>query len=306
MRVVFMGTPDIAATCLKKITEDGFDIAAVYTKPDMPKNRGMKLTMSDVKTYALSQNQPVLQPATFKDDAVVEELRALRPDVIIAVAYGKILPARVLEIPPLGCINIHASILPSLRGSGPVQWSILNGDDKTGVTAMYMAPEMDAGDIIEIRETPIDPEEIAQQLLDRLAQIGAGLLSDTLAKLERGQTLPRTPQDHSRATYAPMLTKELCPIDWSKTRRQIHDHVRGLDPWPVATTQIQGKRFKVYQVEASDTHTDAAPGTLLQVTKRGLEVACGDGVITITRLQAEGGKRMSAPDYFRGHPLVLE
>ena len=306
MRVVFMGTPDIAATCLKKITEDGFDIVAVYTKPDMPKNRGMKMSMSEVKEYALSQNQLVVQPTTFKDDAVVEELRALQPDVIIAVAYGKILPARVLEIPTLGCINIHASILPELRGSGPVQWAILNGDEETGVTAMYMAPEMDAGDMIEIRKTHIDPCENAQSLLDRLAVIGAELLSDTLGKLSRGETLPRTPQDHSKATYAPMLTKELCPIDWTKTCRQISDHVRGLDPWPVATTQIQGKRFKIYQVEKTDKTSDAVPGTLLGVTKKGLEVVCSDGVMTITMLQAEGGKRMKAPDYFRGHPLKLD
>lgn len=306
MRVVFMGTPDIAATCLRKIVEDGFAVTAVYTKPDMPKNRGMKLAMSEVKEYALTRDIPVIQPTTFKDDAVVEELRALQPDVIIAVAYGKILPARVLEIPRLGCINIHASVLPSLRGSGPVQWAILNGDTETGVTAMYMAPEMDAGDIIEIRRTPIDPAENAQSLLDRLAQIGAQLLSDTLDKLRRGETLPRTAQDHTKATYAPMLTKELCPIDWTKSRRQILDHVRGLDPWPVATTQIQGKRFKIYQVSPSDKTTDAAAGTLLGVTKQGLEVACGDGVVTVTVLQAEGGKRMAAPDYFRGHPLVLD
>lgn len=305
MKIVFLGTPDIAAACLQKIVEDGFDVAAVYTKPDMPKNRGMKLAMSDVKQYALTQDIPVLQPQSFRDPAVVEELRALAPDVIACVAYGKILPQSVLEIPPLGCINIHASVLPKLRGSGPVQWAILNGEEETGVTAMYMAPEMDAGDIIEIRRTSIDPAENAQQLLDRLARLGAQLLSDTMAQLRDGKPLPRQKQDNSMATYAPMLTKALCPIDWAKTRRQICDHVRGLDPWPVATMELAGKRFKVYKVEPSQAVTAAAPGTPVALTKRGLEIACGDGVLTVLTLQAEGGKRMAAPDYFRGHPITL-
>lgn len=304
MRVVFMGTPDIAATCFDRLIEERFEVVGAYTKPDMPKNRGMKLEMSDVKKAALAANVPVFQPTTFRDDAVVEELRALKPDVIAVVAYGKLLPQRVLDIPRLGCVNIHASVLPELRGSGPVQWSILNGMDETGVTAMYMSAKMDAGDIIEIRKTPIEPYENAQSLLDRLAQIGASLLCDTLRALENG-TAQRTPQDESRATAAPMLTKALCPIDWSRTRRQIIDHVRGLDPWPVATTELQGKRFKIYEVRPVEKTTSKPAGTLLALTKQGLEIACGDGVLVITRLQAEGGKKMAAPDYFRGHPITL-
>ncbi len=304
MRVVFMGTPDIAATCFDRLIEEQFEVVGAYTKPDMPKNRGMKLEMSDVKKAALEANVPVFQPMTFRDDAVVEELRALKPDVIAVVAYGKLLPQRVLDIPRLGCVNIHASVLPELRGSGPVQWSILNGMDETGVTAMYMSAKMDAGDIIEIRKTPIEPYENAQSLLNRLAQIGAALLCDTLRALENG-TAQRTPQDESRATAAPMLTKALCPIDWSKTRRQIIDHVRGLDPWPVATTELQGKRFKIYEVRPVEKATSKPAGTLLALTKQGLEIACGDGVLVITCLQAEGGKKMAAPDYFRGHPITL-
>ena len=304
MRVVFMGTPDIAATCLTRLLRAPVEVVGVYTKPDMPKNRGMKLEMSDVKKVALAAGLPVFQPTTFRDDAVVEELRELKPDVIAVVAYGKILPQRVLDIPALGCINIHASILPELRGSGPVQWAILNGLDETGVTAMYMAAEMDAGDIIEIRKTPIEPYENAQSLLDRLAKIGAELLCDTLARVENG-TVTRTKQDAAKATFAPMLTKALCPIDWTRTRRQIIDHVRGLDPWPVATAMIQGKRFKIYEVRPSERTTDQPAGTLLALTKQGLEVACGDGVLVITKLQAEGGKRMAAADYFRGHPITL-
>ena len=305
MRIVFMGTPDIAATCLKKLLEEQFELVGVYTKPDMPKNRGMKLEMSDVKKVALEAGVPVFQPTTFKDDAVVDELRALQPDVIAVVAYGKILPQRVLDIPRFGCVNIHASVLPALRGSGPVQWAILNGLTETGVTAMYMAAEMDAGDIIEIRKTPIDPFENAQSLLDRLAQIGGGLLCDTLRNIEAG-TVTRTPQEHDKATFAPMLSKALCPIDWTRSARQIIDHVRGLDPWPVATTELTGKRFKIFAVRPTDKKTEKAPGTLLALTKQGLEIACGGGdVLVITCLQAEGGKKMAAPDYFRGHPIEL-
>lgn len=304
MRVVFMGTPDIAETCLREITERGFDVVGVYTKPDTPKNRGMKLTQSPVKEYALSREIPVYQPLTFKDDEVVEELRALRPDVIAVVAYGKILPQRVLDIPPLGAINIHASVLPRLRGSGPVQWAILNGFQETGVTAMYMAAGMDTGDMIEIRRTPIDPEENAQSLLDRLAVIGAGLLGDILEALKQGKVLPRQPQDDEKATMAPMLTKEMRPIQWEKTPWEISCQVRGLDPWPVATAEIRGKRFKIYKVRDTGKTTEKAPGTLLGLTKTGLEVACGAGnVLELRELQAEGGKRMAAADYFRGHPI---
>lgn len=305
MKIVFMGTPDIAATCLRRLIDEQFEIVGVYTKPDKPKNRGMKLEMSDVKKVAVEAGLPVFQPTTFKDDAVVEELRALRPDVIAVVAYGKILPQRVLDIARLGCVNIHASVLPELRGSGPVQWAILNGMDETGVTAMFMSAEMDAGDIIEIRKTPIEPFENAQSLLDRLARIGSELLCDTLRSMEAG-TAARTPQDHSKATFAPMLTKELCPIDWTKSSRQIIDHVRGLDPWPVATTELGGTRFKIYEVRPADLKTDKAPGTILALTKQGLQIAVGGGdVLTVTVLQADGGKRMAAPDYFRGHPITI-
>lgn len=305
MRIVFMGTPDIAATCLRRLIAERFEIVGVYTKPDKPKNRGMKLEMSDVKKVAVEAGLPVFQPTTFKDDAVVETLRALQPDVIAVVAYGKILPQRVLDIARLACVNIHASVLPELRGSGPVQWAILNGMDETGVTAMFMSAEMDAGDIIEIRKTPIEPYENAQSLLDRLAQIGSELLCDTLRAIEAG-TAKRTPQEHDKATFAPMLTKDLCPIDWTKTSRQIIDHVRGLDPWPVATAELNGTRFKIYEVRPAERKTDKAPGTVLGLTKQGLEIAVGGGdVLTVTVLQADGGKRMAAPDYFRGHPLTL-
>ncbi len=305
MRVVFMGTPAIAATCLQALVADGCEVVGVYTKPDKPRGRKQILTQSEVKQYALSQALPVFQPTTFRDEAVVEELRALRPDVIAVVAYGKILPQSVLDIPPLGCINIHASVLPQLRGSAPVQWSVLNGLDETGVTAMFMDAGMDTGDIIEIRKTPIAPTETAGELMDRLAVIGGGLLCDTLKAVENG-AFTRTVQDESKATLAPMLSKALCPIDWSRSARQIIDQVRGLNPWPIATTVLQGKQFKIYEVHPTEKTTDRAPGTPLALSKKGLEIACGDGqVVTVCRLQAEGGKQMAAADYFRGHPLVL-
>ena len=305
MKIVYMGTPEIAKVCLEKLYTEGFDIAAVYTKPDTPKNRGMKLIPSEVKAYAQSVGLPVYQPETFRDDAVVEELKALAPDLIIVVAYGKILPQRVLDIPKFGCINMHASILPSLRGAGPVQWSILNHCDETGVTAMYLTAGMDEGDIIEIRKTPIEPMETTSELMARLSHIAADLACDTARAIEAG-TATRTPQDHEKATYAPMLSKAMSPIDWSESARFVIDHVRGLIPWPVATSEIDGKTFKIFRVEKTGKQTDKAPGTLLALTKQGLEIACGGGnVLVITELQAEGGKRMAASAYFNGHPIKL-
>ena len=305
MKIVYMGTPEIAKVCLEKLYTEGFDIAAVYTKPDTPKNRGMKLIASEVKAYAQSVGLPVYQPETFRDDAVVEELKGLAPDLIIVVAYGKILPQRVLDIPKFGCINMHASILPELRGAGPVQWSILNHCDETGVTAMYLTAGMDEGDIIEIRKTPIEPMETTSELMARLSHIAADLACDTARAIEAG-TATRTPQDSAKATYAPMLSKAMSPIDWSESARFVIDHVRGLIPWPVATSEIDGKTFKIFRVEKTGKKTDKAPGTLLALTKQGLEVACGGGdVLVITELQAEGGKRMAASAYFNGHPIKL-
>ncbi|MBE6942762.1 MAG: methionyl-tRNA formyltransferase [Ruminococcaceae bacterium] len=303
MRVVFMGTPDIAATCLKKIIADGFQVVGVYTQPDRPKNRGMKLAFSPVKEVALEAGIPVYQPENFREDSDVETLRRLQPDVVAVVAYGRILPQRVLDIPAFGCINIHASVLPAYRGSAPYQWAVLNGDKETGVTAMYLCREMDAGDIIDISKTPIGENETAGELLDRLAVLGAELLSVTLTGIEKGET-KRTAQDGTKATYAPMLDKSMCPIDFTKTAQQVHDQVRGLHPWPVATMELHGKRFKIHQTVV--TEGSGAPGQILGLTKTGLVIACGKGAVEIRSLQAEGGKRMNAPDYFRGHPLEAQ
>jgi len=304
MRVVFMGTPDIAATCLKKLIATGSQVVAVYTQPDRPKGRGMKMVYSPVKEVALANEIPVYQPESFKDDQAVQQLADLQPDVVAVVAYGRILPQRVLDIPAKGCINIHASLLPAYRGSAPYQWAVLDGLRETGVSAMYLCAQMDAGDVIDVAKTPIGENETAGELLDRLAVLGADLLSKTLGAMEKGP-VAATPQDESLVTYAPMLDKSICPIDWNKTAQQIHNHVRGLHPWPVATMELQGTKFKVHATRVVEGTHNKIPGTVLALTKTGLQMACGDGIIEILSLQAEGGKRMATPDYFRGHPLVL-
>ena len=300
MRLVFMGTPDFARACLETLHTEGFDIVGVYTKVDTPKNRGMKLLPSPVKAYAESVGLPVYQPQSFRDEEAVRQLRELKPDLLVVVAYGKILPQAVLDIPKYGCINIHASLLPKYRGSAPYQWAVLDGLTETGVTAMYLTREMDAGDIIDVSKTPIGENETAGELLDHLAVLGAELLSRTLTRFERGK-VPATPQDAAGVSYAPMLDKSMCPIDWTKTAQQVHNHVRGLHPWPVATMELQGKTFKVHATRVVEG--SGKPGEILSLTKTGLRIACGEGAVEIISLQAEGGKRMAAPDYFRGHPL---
>ena len=302
MKVVFMGTPDIAATCLKQILADGFQVVAVYTQPDRPKGRGMKMVYSPVKEVALAEGIPVYQPENFRDEEAVQTLAALQPDVIAVVAYGRILPQKVLDIPKLGCVNIHASLLPQYRGSAPYQWAVLDGLKETGVTAQHMAAKMDAGDIIDVAKTPIGENETAGELLDRLAVLGAELLSRTLTKFQNG-TAVGNPQNEAEVSFAPMLDKSMCPIDWSKPARKVHDHVRGLHPWPVATAQLAGTNFKIHATRVVEGA--GAPGQLLALTKTGLVVACGEGAVEISQLQAEGGKRMAAPDYFRGHPLEI-
>ena len=305
MRLVFMGTPDFARACLETLHTEGFDIVGVYTKVDTPKNRGMKLLPSPVKAYAEAVGLPVYQPQSFREEQTVQQLRELKPDLLVVVAYGKILPQAVLDIPTHGAINMHGSILPELRGSAPVQRSILNHCDEAGVTAMYLSAGMDEGDIIEIRRTVIQPLETSEELMARLAEIAAELACDTVRAIENG-TAQRTPQDNAKATYAPMLTKELSPIDWTQCERYVIDQVRGLIPWPVATAELGGKRFKIFRVEPTGKTTEKAPGTLVALDKRGLEIACGGGaVVRIAELQAEGGKRMRAADYFRGHPIEI-
>ena len=297
-----MGTPDIAATCLKKIIADGFEVVGVYTQPDRPKGRGMKMVFSPVKEVAIAHDLPVFQPENFRGEETVAELAALKPDICAVVAYGRILPQKILDVPTFGCVNIHASLLPQYRGSAPYQWAVLDGLTETGVTAQRMALEMDAGDVIDVAKTPIGENETAGELLDKLAVLGADLLSRTLTRFADG-TVTSVPQDPEQVTFAPMLDKSMCPIDWTKTAHQVHNHVRGLHPWPVATMELKGQKFKVHATVITDG--SGKPGEILGLTKTGLKIACGEGAVEVRILQAEGGKRMAAPDYFRGHPLEL-
>ena len=301
MRVIFMGTPDIAATCLNQILADGFEVVGVWTQPDRPKGRGMKMVMSPVKELALAHNIPVFQPENFRADEDVQAIRDLNPDVIAVVAYGRILPQRVLDIPTWDCVNIHASLLPQYRGSAPYQWAVLDGLKETGVSAQHMVREMDAGDVIDVEKTEIGENETAGELLDRLAGLAAKLLCRVLARVQSGDACPGVAQNPDHITFAPMLDKSMCPIDWNKTAQQVHNQVRGLHPWPVATMELKGQKFKVHATRIVEGK--GQPGEILGLTKTGLKIACGEGAVEVISLQAEGGKRMNAPDYFRGHPL---
>lgn len=305
MRVVFMGTPEFAVAVLKRLVMDKWDIVAAYTQPDKPKNRGMKLVPTPVKSYAMTEGIPVYQPGSCRDEAVLEELRALEPDVIVVAAYGKLLPQALLDIPKMAIINVHSSILPQYRGAAPINWAILNGDRETGVTIQYMAAELDAGDILLVKRTAIGAEEDAACLYDRLAELGGEAASEALTLLQSG-TAPRTPQVYGpQYQYASMLSREMSPIDWTKPAGTVINQIRGLIPWPCATTDVAGSRWKVYRAKLG-TATGKAPGTILSAGRAGIEVACGGGQsVFLTEIQADGGKRMPAADYLRGHPIEI-
>lgn len=306
MRIVFMGTPDFAAASLKKLIDKKYDIAAVFTQPDKPRDRGMKLSYSPVKELALENNIPVYQPTKLRDGTATELIKSLKPDILVVVAYGRILPDDMLKVPKYGAINVHASLLPKYRGAAPIQWAVLNGDKITGVTTMYLASEMDTGDIIYTSETEIGEFETSGELFDRLMVMGAELLDRTLRDIEAG-TAPRTPQDHSKASYVKMLDKSLSPIEWAKTPREVIKQIYGLQPWPVATAELDGKVFKIYSAEYTQNKTDKAPGSVVSAGKKGIEIACLDGeTVLITELQAAGKKRMKASDYLLGHPIKVD
>ena len=305
MRIVFMGTPDFAAASLQKLLDEGFDVVGVFTQPDKPKGRGMELAFSPVKELALSHGLPVYQPEKMRDGTALAILQELRPDILAVVAYGRILPDELLELPRYGAVNVHGSLLPKYRGAAPIQWAVLNGDEITGVSTMYLAHDMDTGDLIYKEETPVGEFETSGELFDRLKDMGAELLAKTLRDIEAG-TAPRIPQDHSKASYVKMLDKSLCPIDWNKNPRAIVKQICGLQPWPVATMELDGRTCKVFAAEYTDTRTDRAPGSILAADGRGIEIACGEGKsLRVTELQAPGKKRMAAADYLRGHPLKL-
>ena len=300
MKIVYMGTPAVAVPPLDRIYSDGYDVVAVFTQPDRPRSRGMKVTYSPVKELALKNNTPVYQPLSLRNGEALEILNKLTFDLIVVVAYGKILPLEILSAAPLGAINIHASLLPKYRGAAPIQWAILSGETKTGVTAMYMAQELDAGDIILAKTTKIEENETAGELMARLSHLGAQLLSETICAITEG-TQKRVPQDHAIATFAPLLSRELSPINWNDTAANIKNKVRGLSPWPGATSEIKGTIFKIYNVDISKSAHPNAPGDILSVGKHGIEIACNDGLVIIKELQASGGKRMSVEEYIKGN-----
>lgn len=303
MKIVFMGTPDYAAVTLKRLIEKGYDIAAVFAQPDKPVGRKHILTPPPVKVVANENNIPVFQPETLRDGKAAEILREIAPDIIVVVAYGKILPEEILNIPPLGCVNGHASLLPKYRGASPIQWCIVCGEAKTGVSTMFMDKGMDTGDILETAEVDIGDEETAEELFDRLADISANLMVSTVEKLGKGEITP-TPQNHDEATYAPIIKKEMALIDFNKTADEVHNAVRGYYSWPCAYFFRNGKRIKVISCRVGEK-TDAAAGTVIGNTDE-LVVACGNGTsVRLVTLQPEGSKPMSSKQMLNGNPIAL-
>jgi len=303
MRIVFMGTPDFAAASLQKLIDEKYEIAGVFTQPDKPRDRGMQMSFSPVKELALKHDIPVFQPTKMRDGTALGILQELKPDILVVVAYGRILPDDILAAAPLGAINVHASLLPKYRGAAPIQWAVLNGDKVTGVSTMYLASEMDTGDVIFTAETEIGEFETSGELFDRLMLMGAELLDRTLRAIDEG-TAPRTVQDHSKASYVKMLDKSMSPIDFTKSPREVIKWIYGLRPWPVATMELQGEVFRVFEAEYTENSTELPCGAVVSAGKKGIEIACGGGsTVMITELQASGKKRMRASDYLLGHPL---
>ena len=303
MRIVFMGTPDFAVPCLQVLLDHSYEVCGVFTQPDKPKGRGYTLTPPPVKELALRYQLPVYQPKSMKTGEAAEILRQLAPDLAVVVAFGKILPKEVLEIPPLGCINVHGSLLPKYRGAAPIQRAVLDGEKETGVTTQFLAEGIDTGDVILKESTPIGEEETSGELFDRLAGMGADLLIQTVSAIENGQVCAQAQQE-DQATYAHMLSKEEARIDWTLPARQVHNLVRGMNPWPSAYTFLRGKRVKIHSCRVCDD-LSGAPGALIQ--KNGeLFVCCGQGAVRILSLQPENSRRMEGRAYLLGHPVQGE
>lgn len=305
MRIVFMGTPDFASASLEKLLAEGFDVVGVFTQPDKPKGRGMEMAFSPVKELALAHGLPVYQPVKMRDGTAYEAIKALEPDILVVVAYGRILPDDILALPKHGAVNVHGSLLPKYRGAAPIQWAVLNGDKITGVSTMYLASEMDTGDVIYTAETEIGEFETSGELFDRLKVMGAELLVKTLRDIDAG-TAPRTVQDHSKATYVGMLDKSVSPIDWTKDARAVIKWIYGLQPWPVATAELDGTVYKIFTAEYTENHSDKPAGSVIYVGDKGIEIVCGSGeTVMITELQAPGKKRMKAADLLRGRKIKV-
>ena len=300
MRIVFMGTPEFAVPSLRALCEQGYDVVGVFTQPDRPKGRGNKMAFSPVKEYAVSRGIPVFQPQRIRRDGV-DDLRALAPDLCVTAAFGQILSQEVLDIPPLGNINVHASLLPRHRGSAPIAWAIMQGDAEAGVTTMMMDKGIDTGDMLLKASTPIRPDETCGELTARLSELGAALLMDTVRALEAG-TLVRTPQNEAEMTYDPMLQKEMGIIDWTLPAKEIVSRIHGLNPWPGCSTAFEGGRLKLLKAEA--VCGDGQPGEVLVAdAKNGLVIAAGEGAVRVKLMQAPGGKPMEPKVYLNGHPM---
>lgn len=301
-KIVFMGTPAYAVPTLSALHRSRHEIARVVTQPDRPKGRGRRVSPPPVKTTALAFGYPVDQPQKIKTDAFVDSLARLEPDIFVVVAYGRILPKSILAVPSIGCVNVHASLLPKYRGAAPIQWALIKGETETGVTTILMDEGMDTGDILLSAREPIEAADSTASLHDRLADLGAQVLIATLDRLAEG-TLTPTPQDHRLATTAPMLKKDDGRIDWTLSASAITSFIRGMNPWPGAFTFNEGKRLKFYRAEALASDTDAAPGTVLPGFADELRVAAGSGALSIREIQGESGKRLPADAFLRGHPL---
>lgn len=304
MRIVFMGTPDFSVPTLEALVASEHEVVGVVTQPDKPKGRGKEIHMSPVKECALQHNIPVYQPVRARDEAFVDEMRALNPDVMVVIAFGQILPKSLLELPKYGCVNIHASLLPKYRGAAPIQWAVINGDEETGITTMMMDVEMDTGDMLEKTVVKLDPEETGGSLFDRLSLLGGDLILSTLSKLEKGEITP-VPQDHEKATYVKKISKSMGDIDWTMDAVSIERLVRGLNPWPSAFTRWNGKMLKIWEAKIlPDPDVKLPCGSVISASDEGLKIQTGAGVLCVTSLQLEGKKRMDTAAFLRGYQVA--
>lgn len=299
-RIIFMGTPDFAVPSLNALIQSSHEVAAVITQPDRPKGRGKKLSPPPVKVAACEAAVPVLQPAKIKTESFLAELKSYRPDLIVVVAYGRILPAAILELPPLGCINVHGSLLPRHRGAAPIQWAVIEGDRQSGVTIMQMDVGMDTGDILLPAAIDLAEDETAGTLFNKLAQLGAETLLAALDRLQAG-SLPPVSQDHGSATKAPPLKKEMGLVDWSKPAAELHCLIRGLDPWPCGYSFLNNKRFRLFSPKVIPRNINEPPGTILLADSNGILVATGEDALLIKEIQPEGKKRLSVESFLCGH-----
>lgn len=302
MKIVFMGTPEFAVPCLQKIIDEGHEVLAVVTQPDKPKGRGKKLAMPPVKELALKYEIDVYQPVKAREDSFVEKLKEINPELIVVVAFGQILPKSILDIPKFGCVNVHASLLPKYRGAAPLNWVIINGEEKTGVTTMYMDVGLDTGDMILKSEIPLDDEITAGELHDKMMVQGAEVLKDTIDLISKGEA-PREKQNDEETCYSPIMDKSLGNIDWSKSATDIHNLIRGVNPWPSAYTTYDKQTMKIWKTKVLDKLSEKTPGTILSVDKNGIEVSTGDKVLQISEIQMSGKKRMIVSEYIKGNDI---